>query len=391
VRVRQFELRLLAVGVTLLWAVGGGMVLLAYRPGGPVDVLVGIAGLLPLAVSLCSVLWPPLVRSGRGAAGIFWLGFASGLLLIPSIAGLGGQILSGGTQPLLPSLEVVYPWALSLLATSLFAGLGISRQLIAEVGIGRKRLSAAVAFSLVTTTAIAGLFGGLSVADAAALQDKPLANSRYGPTSPNLIPPLCSGAISVGSTARVDMDMWGDVDSKSVGTVNLTGIRNGVDFSWTAQLVRTEVFGEYGAVHLQGQSWTRSPGSGWQSTSDPLTSDQLDATVAANALSLENRATAEDRGLEYVEGAKGRHCRVAMDGPTFAASFPQIVWLSGDASAATWRGQMDYWVFGDGQLGRIEARINGTAQNIMPHGLLATFDVRMTATDRGRPVSISAP
>ncbi|HEU6439859.1 MAG TPA: hypothetical protein VFC12_05420, partial [Terriglobales bacterium] len=73
-RVRQFELRLLAVALTVLWAVGGGIVLIAYRPGGPVDVLVGVAASLPLLVSVAAIVWPPLVKGYGGAAAVFWIG-----------------------------------------------------------------------------------------------------------------------------------------------------------------------------------------------------------------------------------------------------------------------------------------------------------------------------
>lgn len=138
-RVRQFELRLLAVALTVLWAAGGGIVLIAYRPGGPLDLMVGVAASLPLVVSVAPIVWPPLVRSDRGSAGVFWLGLSAALLLLPSIAGVAGQVIAGGTQPLMPSLEVIYPWALALVATSLFAGLGISRQVINEIGLGRRQ------------------------------------------------------------------------------------------------------------------------------------------------------------------------------------------------------------------------------------------------------------
>ena len=117
----------------------------------------------------------------------------------------------------------------------------------------------------------------------------------------------------------------------------------------------------------------------------------VDATAAAQALSPGNRATAEDFGLEYVEGARARHCRVAIDGATFEASFPQVAWLVGDASLATWRGEIDYWVFGDGEVGMITGSVNGDAQDILPHGLLATVQIKLTATDRGQPVTISPP
>jgi hypothetical protein len=122
-----------------------------------------------------------------------------------------------------------------------------------------------------------------------------------------------------------------------------------------------------------------------------LDGELVDDTVLTQALSAGNRATAEDRGLEYVEGARARHCRVAIDGETFAASFPQVAWLVGSASLETWRGQLDFWVFGDGEVGMVTGSVNGNAQAILPHGLQATVEIRLTATDRGNPVSITPP
>ena len=84
--------------------------------------LVGVAASLPLLVSVAAIVWPPLVRDNSGAAGVFWIGLAAALLLIPSIASVVGQLLEGGTQALLPSAEFLYPWALALLATSSLCG-----------------------------------------------------------------------------------------------------------------------------------------------------------------------------------------------------------------------------------------------------------------------------
>jgi len=392
VRVRQFELRLLAVALTVLWAAGGGVVLLDYRPGGPIDLLVGIAASLPLLVSVASIVWPPLVKSDRGAAGVFWLGLAAGLLLLPSIAAVGAQVLEGGSQPLLPSLEVVYPWALALLATSLFAGLGISRQLISETGIGRRRLAGSIAFAVAATSIIGGIFAGVSLADDSALRNMAAAHSRFGPTDPNLTPPECNRTLVTAKAGHVDFDLSANVDTRAVGTVSLTGSRSGSDVSWTAEVVRSDLFGQYGAVRIGTAAWTQSPGNSWTATgAHAVDTQMLDLTILAGALSPENRATAENRGLEYVEGARARHCRVAVDGATFLVSFPQVAWLTGSADLDTWRGEIDFWVFGDGEVGMVTGTINGTAQAILPHGLLATAWVHMTATDRDTPVSISPP
>ena len=391
-RVRQFELRLLAVALTVLWAVGGGIVLIAYRPGGPVDVLVGVAASLPLLVSVAAIVWPPLVKGYGGAAGVFWIGLAAALLLIPSIASVLGQLLEGGPQTLLPSAEFLYPWALALLATSLYAGLGISRQFIPEAGYGRKLLAASIAFAVVATSAIGGVYAGVSLADDAALQNKPAAYSRFGPTSANMIPPDCTRSLSTAVSAKLGVDLWGDVDQRSVGTVSLTGYRLGSDVSWTAQVVRNDLFGQYGVVRIGTSAWTQSPGTSWQTAAPRDVDNQLvDATALAQALSPTNRATAEYSGLEYVEGARARHCRVAVDGNTFQASFPQVKWLTKSAVLETWRGEINFWVFGDGEVGMITGSINGAAQEILPHGIQATIKVRMTATDRDTQVTISPP
>ena len=122
-----------------------------------------------------------------------------------------------------------------------------------------------------------------------------------------------------------------------------------------------------------------------------MANDSLDVTAMAGALSATNRATAEYRGLEYVEGARARHCRVAVDGSTFAASFPQVRWLTKDAVIDTWRGEIDFWIFGDGEVGLISGSVNGSAQEILPRGIQATIQIKMSAVERDTQIAISPP
>ena len=61
------------------------------------------------------------------------------------------------------------------------------------------------------------------------------------------------------------------------------------------------------------------------------------------------------------------------------------------ASLKTWRGELDFWVFGDAEIGMVSGTINGAAQEILPHGLLATVSVKLTATDRDSPIPILPP
>jgi hypothetical protein len=156
--------------------------------------------------------------------------------------------------------------------------------------------------------------------------------------------------------------------------------------------VRSDLFGQYGAERIGSSAWKLAPGAGWVDVAPAtLAGQMLDLTVGSEALTFQNRATAENRGLEYVEGARARHCRVAVDGPTFLASFPQVAWLTGETTLTTWRGELDFWIFGDDEVGMVSGSVNGTADGMVPHGLQATVQVRMAATDRGVPVSISPP
>ena len=128
-RVRRFELRLIAVALVACWAVAAGLVLLAYRPGGPFDLIVGLLAMTPVAIALASVIWPPVARGDVAFPATVWLGILALLCLVPSIAGVVTQLMSFGSQTLLPSFEAAYPWLLALVATSLFSGFGIARRL----------------------------------------------------------------------------------------------------------------------------------------------------------------------------------------------------------------------------------------------------------------------
>ena len=95
-------------------------------------------------------------------------------------------------------------------------------------------------------------------------------------------------------------------------------------------------------------------------------------------------------GIEPV-GDEPRGCRIAIDGPTFRDAFPQVTWLLGDADLAHWRGQLDYWVFVDGELGQVAGSINGEAGEIEDEAIQGTIEVFLTATERGSELVIYPP
>jgi hypothetical protein len=96
-------------------------------------------------------------------------------------------------------------------------------------------------------------------------------------------------------------------------------------------------------------------------------------------------------GLSVFEGARARHCRIAIDGPTFRAAFPEVSFLVGSADLARWRGQLDYWVFVDGELGRVSGTVDGDATGIVPRALQGRLDVTLTATERDRTHVVVRP
>lgn len=391
-RVRLLELRLLAVILAVLWATVAGLLLAGYRPGGPADLLVGLAALVPFAVAVTAVAWPPAARGGLTFRAIAALGVGTAIVLVPTLASLVGQLMERGLQTLLPSPEAAYPWALAILGTSLFAGLGIARRLLGA-GSGRPgRLGAAVALGIGLAVASGSAMAGATIANELALRDRPAAASRYGPTDPTLVPPPCDAPIAAGDTAELTLDLGGTVDGGSLGLARVRGERSGEDFRWLAEVTTTRDVGLHGAAMVEDRGWMRQTGTRWITVSSTtVAGESLDLAVLETALAPELRTTAEDLGLVYVEGARARRCRVAVDGTVFRDAFPQVRWLVGATDLAGWRGEIDAWVFADGQLGRAEGHLGGPGFEIAPGAIRVDVSAALTATRRGDPVTVTPP
>jgi hypothetical protein len=58
-----------------------------------------------------------------------------------------------------------------------------------------------------------------------------------------------------------------------------------------------------------------------------------------------------------------------------------------------WRGELDWWVFGDGQLGRAAIEVSGLRSDAWaaPSALEGMLHADLDVTDRTRPVDVSAP
>jgi hypothetical protein len=390
-RVRRFELRLLGIALVASWAIAAGLVLLAYRPGGPFDLLVGLVALAPVAIALAGVIWPPVARGDLAFPVTVWLGILALLCLIPSITGVVNQ-LTLGARTLLPSFEAAYPWLIALLATSLFSGFGLARRLQSGIGHRRRRLLSGIAFALAVTALATAGFAAVAVAnDEAVRAGGPIA-SRFGPTTGDGEPPTCDAQLGAGATARLTLHLAASADLRPIGSVDLAGLRDGHDFRWLAYVATNQLLGQYGSAAIGPDAWALEPGTRWRAIPErAVTSDTVDVQALGVALNAGYRATAEDRGIEVIEEARARRCRLAIDGPVFRAAFPQVRWLVGDADLHRWRGQLDYWVFLDGQLGQIAGSVNGDTTGFAPTAIQGTVDVLLTATERGRDTVIYPP
>ncbi len=217
-------------------------------------------------------------------------------------------------------------------------------------------------------------------------------SSRFGPTGTEKEPPPCDSSLTAGTTARIELHLTGEIDGRSIGGIDLAGDRSGGDFRWLAYAATSTELGLHGAARIGTDAWVREPFGGWRRAE---LSEVADATVdiqaLETALTLGTRAAAELHGVDVIEGARARHCRIAIDGPTFRDAFPVVDWLIGDANMTIWRGEIDYWIFTDGELGRVVGSVNGDAGAIREGALQATIRVDLTATDRGGAFRIDPP
>jgi hypothetical protein len=392
VRVRTIELRILGVALAALWLAAFGLVLFGYRPGGPVDILVGLSAVGPVLVAGAAILWPPIARGDRAFAGIAWLALASMLLLVPSLAGLVTQLTGQGPQTLLPSVEAAYPWLLALIATGLFAGLGVARRRLGGTSLRRARLVLGSLIAAVMVLLSMAAFATAAIVNELALGERPAIASRFGPTDPALEPPACTDPVLAGPTARLELRMDGSIDNRYTGQVALEGIRNGADVAWTGFAATRLTLGQQGLVRLGQRVWVLSPGRGWTAVdAERGAGYDIDRQVVEAALSPGEANAPEDRGLAFVDGARARHCRIPIDGVMLREILPQVELLVGSTDISRWRGDLDFWVFADGQLGQVDGRVSGLAEGLGNDSLQAGVRFRMLAFDRGLPVTVLAP
>ncbi len=240
--------------------------------------------------------------------------------------------------------------------------------------------------------AAGSIFTTVAIVNELALGDRPAITSRFGPTDPDLEPPLCNGVILYGPTAVVDLRMDASLDDRFSGQVAIRGIRDGTDVRWSGFAATRLTIGQHGITRVGDRSWELVPGRSWTVAGPGRSLRQdLDRAMLLAALTPDTRAVAEDVGISFIEGARARHCRIAVDGTMVRDALPQVELLVGATDLSRWRGNLDYWVFADGDLGQVDGRISGPGLDLSEDALVAGLRFRMTAVDRGLPITVLPP
>ncbi len=398
----------MAIGLLALWTGLFLVILIAYRPGGPWDAVVAAAAFAPVLIAAIAVVWPPMPDPGdhdtwRSQAAVVWLGLVA-LLLVGAMLVLEIRVLAaGGDQTLLPSLEVTYALVLAIASLSLFAALGVTRIDTQPGWRGHGRLLHALGIAVVMCVGAAFLLGGAAVANDLAIRDRPQVPSRFGPTDASATPPGCDTPVELGPGATLDISASATIDGKNVGNASIAGVRQGLDERWSGSTESEFATARAGYTRVGDEAWlriggfgpSRSPVEPFRMAGDGLT---LDGPVVAVLTATDPAIVAEDLGVELVEGARARHCRTAVDGPTALDAFLPLRWLAGGQlltvthPLSEWRGTLDWWMFTDGQLGQAAIMISGYPGEAWPtSGIQGSMSAKLTALDRTKVHAVEPP
>jgi hypothetical protein len=63
----------------------------------------------------------------------------------------------------------------------------------------------------------------------------------------------------------------------------------------------------------------------------------------------------------------------------------------GSDSLKQWRGQLDYWIFSDGELGKVQSSVSGEAGPLGRDGIVGVIQAGLDATERDQFRTISPP
>jgi hypothetical protein len=407
-------MRALAIGLVALWAATAVAVAAAYRPGGPLDLIVILVSAVPVLVALAGTVWPPAAASHRDRVAVVWVWIAAVLFGIPVVYGVARSLTSDGPQNLAPSAEAAYAAVLAFFSMAVFSVTGFVHHQRRETVFERRAAVLTALLAGLLTTAVGAQFVLVALINEASLTDGPSLGSRFGPVDVDLVPPFCDDPVALGANAVVSVRAASRLDDEVRGRALLTGRRRGSDEAWRGSWSGPDGAGEAHYLRLGRQAWlderddatsAAGPGIRWQEVPpDPFgmaSEDHLTMDGPPHALVDVPRGSIvpEDLGIEVIEGASARHCRMFVDGPTALSAFLPLRWVlgggqpPGTADVGRWRGQMDWWVFGDGELGRASVEVSGSSADTawQGSGVRAILEAELEAVDRDRPATITVP
>ena len=198
-------------------------------------------------------------------------------------------------------------------------------------------------------------------------------------------------AVRRGGRSPDDATCTRTIDLRPTGSVDLSGVRDGDDFRWLAYVATDRELGQVrrGADRTDWPGTGRRAAAGARRPPTDVADETVDLQASETALTAGYRATARIAAIEVIEGAPRPALPDRGRRDTFADAFPQVRWLVGDADLDRWRGQLDYWVFLDGQLGQVAGSANGEAVGIEPDALQA-HDRRAADRDGARTTTWSS-
>jgi hypothetical protein len=341
-----------------------------------------------------------------------WVWIAAVLFAIPMLYGVVSALAADGPQSLVPSFEEAYAAVLALAAMAFFSIVGLVHRRRGVRPLERRATWMAAGLALLLTLVVGLAFVLVAVVNDQSLRQDLPSGSRFGPTDPDIEPPFCDQPVVLGPNARVHIEASSSIDEVDRGRASLIGQRTGQDERWGGSWDGPDGSGRVAYVRVGRQAWlnavsddSRAPGTSWtETTPDPFelagfNGLTMDGPPHAVVDAPRGSIVAEDLGLSIVEGARARHCRTFIDGNTALDTFLPLRWLLYDGShraddpIGRWRGELDWWVFADGQMGMAAVEVSGSRAETSwdVEGVRVVLRAHLDATDRDRAVDLSAP
>ena len=401
-------MKTLAAFLIVLWVVTAVAVSAIYRPGGPVDIVVVLACLVPVAVATMALVWPSSPAGKRDRLALVWIWLTAVLFAIPVLYGVVADLVSDDPVSLIPSVEAAYAAIIAFGATALFSAVGFVHTRRGVRPFERAATMRTLLLAGGLTVAITASFGAVAAVNDRSQRDDGTTTSRFGPTDADLVPPDCDVAPRLGEDAVISIEARSSIDNEPRGEARLDGRRGGADETWGGTWSDPDGGGDLAYRRVASRAWVNSgtadpeaPGTTWrQVTPDGFgmagtAGLTMDGPPHAIVSGPRGSIVPEDLGLAFVEGAQARHCRTFIDGPTALATFLPLRWLVGDGDPARlddWRGEMDWWVFTDGELGRASVEVSGSRAPVWAQaGVRGTLEADLLATDRDQAIDIGLP